>query len=1348
MNAAPQLNPLLRQLFRGSFRTLLPVTCLVTLLACLVLATGASAGAQPTGISPLNPPPNSPKRADSTWHSIVNATAHTRPGEVIENAAIIFRDGIIVAVKAGEEGKELDTGGARVWDAKGLHVYPGFIDAHIDVAAPEPEANAPGVHWNSRIMPQRSALDGTGIDDRTAESLRRLGFTAGAIAPRGGIFRGTAAVVSLARPASEQSADRPPVYRERAYHGVAFDTSRRGRGGDDDLSRWTSYPNSQMGAIAVIRQTLIDADWQVEARRAGGQIAANALDHLAAASVQVVTAGRSARIEEGRARRGDESRRSDRGDQDLGLDLQRGLPLVFDTDDELEALRAAKIAREFDRPGIILGSGYEFRRLEAIARDGLPIILPLRFPRAPDVSSVGRADSVELRDMMTWEQAPTNPRRLDEAGIKVALTTSKLRNRNEFEPNLTRAIRHGLPPERAMAMLTTIPAEMLGVADRMGTIEVGKAANLVIADGPLFVGFAERTGAGAGEESGEADAKAEEGDRPGAAGQTATTRGRIRDVWVDGFRHEISQAPVRNHVGRWQVSEMSGRRIDPAAAEGFTITITRNNQITFRRNARAEGRPATPPTNDVRATNVRVQGTQVDLAVDGSVIDSDGVVLVGMVVEGDALHGTSLLPGGSLIHWTARRLADAPEEGAARRASPPAAPLPAPRQPADTFAGTWHLTMDDQPEEEVTLTITRDLSVSLLVGGQMITGMDVQTEGNNLTFRFDSAMIGFEGLTEASIQRDGDSLSGSADIPAFDVVAFSGTREPGTAPPEEAAQDEQAVAEGADVEEGAQPAARRGARPAATPARDADREEREAIAQIPEQYGYPFGPYMMEHMPEQKAVLFTNATIWTAGPDGVIENGWMFIRDGKIAAIGQGGPPGRFGDIEVVDLAGKHLAPGIIDCHSHTGISRGVNESGQAVTSEVRIADVTNPDAISWYRQLASGVTTVNNLHGSANAIGGQSQTNKIRWGARHPDDKHMEGATPGIKFALGENVKQSNWGDRATTRYPQTRMGVETLIRDRFKAAREYAAMHNGARTQYLGDTPMIGPLFAKLPTRRDLELEALAEILAGERLVHCHSYRQDEILMLCRIAEEFGFRIGTFQHILEGYKVADEVAKHAIGASAFSDWWAFKVEVQDAIPQGGPIMWEEGVVVSFNSDSDELARRMNGEAAKAVKYSSPDRPIEPHEALKFITLNPAIQLGVASRIGSLEVGKDADFAIWSGPPLSSMSRCEATYVDGRRLFSLEDDQKHREVIRQERQRLIQKILSESRRRPGTTPGAGGRGREDRDEPGEARFAGDDSPRRSMMRAYYLDLVNRGIDPSAARPGDCGCDELEFHVH
>jgi N-acetylglucosamine-6-phosphate deacetylase len=383
----------------------------------------------------------------------------------------------------------------------------------------------------------------------------------------------------------------------------------------------------------------------------------------------------------------------------------------------------------------------------------------------------------------------------------------------------------------------------------------------------------------------------------------------------------------------------------------------------------------------------------------------------------------------------------------------------------------------------------------------------------------------------------------------------------------------------------------------------------------------------------------------------------MLVADGVIVAVGTSVNAPL--DAIVVDAQGKHLSPGIIDCHSHMATDGGINESSQAITAEVRIADFIDCNDVDIYRQLAGGVTSANILHGSANPIGGQNQVIKLRWGSL-PDEMKFKEAPPGIKFALGENVKQSSRAEPGT-RYPQSRMGVEQIIRDAFLSARQYQSAWQ--RWEQRHDT---------LPPRRDLELDALLEILKGERWIHCHSYRQDEILALLRTCEEFQVRIATLQHILEGYKVADAMARHGAMGSAFSDWWAYKIEVYDAIPYAGALMHQAGVVVSFNSDDRELARHLNHEAAKAVKYGN----VPPEEALKFVTLNPAKQLRVDQYVGSLEVGKHADFVLWSGPPLSVLSRCEQSWIDGRKYFDISEDKALRTESHRTRSVLVQKIL------------------------------------------------------------------------
>jgi N-acetylglucosamine-6-phosphate deacetylase len=439
---------------------------------------------------------------------------------------------------------------------------------------------------------------------------------------------------------------------------------------------------------------------------------------------------------------------------------------------------------------------------------------------------------------------------------------------------------------------------------------------------------------------------------------------------------------------------------------------------------------------------------------------------------------------------------------------------------------------------------------------------------------------------------------------------------------------------------------------------DEDKEEGKDAGAASFAVNYPLGAFGREKIPGQpRPTAFIHATIWTCGPAGLIEDGTLIVADGKIVAAGKeiAIPEGA----DVIDVRGMHITPGVIDCHSHAATDGGVNESTQAITCEVRVGDFVDANDITIYRQLAGGVTAANVLHGSANPIGGQNQVIKLRWGQTGEGLKFTE-APQGVKFALGENVKQSNW-ENANDRYPQTRMGVEQLYRDSFEAARDYARKMDAWKLNRRG-----------LPPRRDLELDALREILDGDRWIHCHSYRQDEILALLRILKQYEITIGTFQHILEGYKVADEMAKAGAMASAFSDWWAYKFEVYDAIPHAGALMHKQGVVVSFNSDDGELARHLNQEAAKAVKYGGVPR----EEALKFVTLNPAKQLRIDHLVGSLEAGKHADFVIWNGDPLSNFSRCEQTWIDGRCYFHRDEDDRMQRESFERRNVLIQKIL------------------------------------------------------------------------
>ena len=991
------------------------------------LRLGAAA-ALLTIISPVmaqTGPVNGVRPAEVRTHAITGATIVVQPNQMIENATIVVRDGVIQAV-----GQDVAVPpGARVWPADGLTVYPGLIDAAV-LLEPASIPDGPGAHWNAKVHPQWSAADEPLPSQSVRKELRSLGFTAAAVYPNEGVLRGSGVVVALA---------------DQDEHVLAYDGQAMMAAGFD---RGGGYPSSLMGSIALLRQTFYDAHW-----------------HGASRGVwQEYPQGNEPPI---------------RADALVALDdaVNGRQVVLFDVSDEHNALRAARIAREFDLDLVILGSGYEFRRLHDIVDLGVPIIVPLQFPDRPDVSGLSSSDRVTLRELMTWEQAPTNARRLIEAGATVALTTHRLKKRSDFYPNLRKAVKHGLDADAALAALTTVPAKLLGLDHMIGTIEVGKAANLVVVDGSLF-----------------------------------EKKAKIRDVWINGRRYEISKEPL--------VEFVSAGTLDTDL--GITLEVrvdTTKKSVSIQ-----------VDDEKIKAKKVVVQKDHISFVVAGRPFDVEGYVrLSGVLTEGEVV-GTGALPDGQRF----------------------------------TFTISPHADSDDEPEEGVA-----------------------------------------DAMSDDPVEENED---------------------------------------------------------------ESEEDDDEDFQMPPQELVYPLGAYGLSGLPEAQDVLITNATVWTSGPDGIIENGEMEIRDGKIAYVGSPRAQLDTAQMLVIDAAGKHVTAGLIDCHSHTGISGGVNEGGQTNTAEVRIGDVINPDDINFYRQLAGGLVAANQLHGSANPIGGQNSVVKLKWGGS-AEDFRVTDAIAGIKFALGENVK------RRTTRYPNTRMGVETFIRDGFIAARDYRAKWD----RYLGMSEDVRA--HTMPPRPDLELDTLVEILEGRRLVHCHSYRQDEILMLIRVAEEFGFTIGTFQHVLEGYKVAEAIASHGAGASTFSDWWAYKIEVMDAIPYNGALMHDVGVLVSFNSDSSELARRMNTEAAKAVRYGG----LDPHDALNLVTINPARQLRIDHRTGSLEVGKDADFVIWSESPLSTYARCEQTWIEGARYFDIEQDRMLAASAQAERQRLIQRVLHEAHGDPKT---------------------------------------------------------------
>jgi imidazolonepropionase-like amidohydrolase len=416
---------------------------------------------------------------------------------------------------------------------------------------------------------------------------------------------------------------------------------------------------------------------------------------------------------------------------------------------------------------------------------------------------------------------------------------------------------------------------------------------------------------------------------------------------------------------------------------------------------------------------------------------------------------------------------------------------------------------------------------------------------------------------------------------------------------------------------------------------------------------YPFNGYGSETKPQAETILVRNATVWTNEATGVVQNADVLIQNGKIAQFGKNlSTVGA----KVIDGTGKHLTNGIFDEHSHIALIS-INEGSQSVTAEVRMEDVINSEDINIYRQLAGGVTSSQLLHGSANCIGGQSAVIKLKWGEA-PDALRIPNMDGFIKFALGENVKQANWGDRARVRFPQTRMGVEQIMMDAFVRAKEYEKVMKNV---------------GGLPVRRDLELDALVEILNRKRFITCHSYVQSEINMLMKVADSLGFKVNTFTHILEGYKVADKMKAHGVNASTFSDWWAYKMEVKEAIPFNAALMTKVGVNTSINSDDAEMARRLNQEAAKTVMYGG----MTEEEAWKMVTLNPAKMMHLDNRLGSIKTGKDADVVLWNNNPLSVYAKPEKVIIDGAVYFDIEKDLLLRTEIKKERNRLIQKMLA-----------------------------------------------------------------------
>ena len=1069
--------------------------------------------------------PNGPFSHQHRCHALVGADVVTAPGERLEDATIILRDGRIESVGV-DVAIPAD---ARLWPMEDHVIYAGFIEPAATTSIESPTSGV-GSHWNDSIHPQLNLGNHTGIgslSNTATQSLRDAGYCVAAVYADTGILRGTGHITTL-----PESATTTQSYGATPGMTAAFE--RGGWGG--------SGPGSLMGSIALMRQTISDAAWYAAA-------------HAAADRNQL----------ESPIRRDDLA--------SLHGVVEGTQTLLIDVRDEKEAMRAGALAKELGLTLALIGSGTEFKDIPGIASLNCPIIVPVKYPKRPTLDSIDAAMRVPLYALQAWEQAPTNLRRLREAGVTTCVSTQDLSNPVDVHDALAKAIKAGLDENVALEQLTTAPAAMLNIEQHAGRIAPGLAAHLVVCDGDLF--------------------------------DDDTT---ITETWVSGHRHDHEQEPMTTLVGSGTIT------IGDMTADATLDTTKKKLTITL------------PDDTKAKIKKVSMTGHRLTAAVDGRLLGHEQWLRLAGVVRGDTVIGRVVQPDGRTLPMLLT--ISGPSDEVDDSSVDETAVKEDLDEETDTLAGSWmgSIQLGSEFEAPIEIIITQDddaISGTLMMMGQeMPLGPGTwDAESGSLAFIGSDPASGSDFSVKGHI--DGNSIDGTAISPMGEAT-FSATH----------------LAE--------------------TTGEDASEPEVRWTG-IPEDIAYPLGARGRVHAVTPDNVRFEHATLWTASDAGIIKDGCLIVQDGRIVYAGhtEAAPQS---DGRVIDATGLHITPGLIDCHSHTGIDGGVNEFNQACTAEVGIGDVVSGDDINWYRQLAGGLTGANQLHGSANPIGGRNSVVKIRWGqpARDFRNQHAPG---GIKFALGENVK------RSSGRYPDTRMGVEAFIRDRLAEAQAYAARLD----RWHALTP--DEQAKKIAPRRDYELDTLAEILAGERLIHCHSYRQDEILALLRTCEDFGITIGTLQHILEGYKVADDIAAHGCGASSFSDWWAYKVEVMDAIPWNGAIMHDQGVVVSFNSDDSELATRMNDEAAKAVRFGG----LPPEEAIKFVTLNPAIQLHIDDRTGSLEAGKDADFAVWNRDPLDSYSLCMQTWIDGARFYDRDEDASLAKRDAQERTRLVTLVLHES---------------------------------------------------------------------
>jgi imidazolonepropionase-like amidohydrolase len=1004
----------------------------VAFCICAVLSNARAQETFPSNGESANP--------KAECYALTNVRIVQSPTATIERGTIVIRSGTIEAVGVGAS----IPSDAVVYDLKGKTVYASFIELDSDYgmpvvpppapfsfsAAPQYETKTAGAYsWNEALKPEKQAHTMFVAAPKAADELRRLGFGAVQTFQHDGIVRGASTLVALG-----DGKENMLVLKDRAAEQLSFTkgTSRQ------------VYPSSLMGVIALLRQTYLDGDWYKKVPASALLLNTNKEYNISLAAWNDALA----------------------------------LPHIIDITGRLNIFRADRLGDEFGVQYIIRSNGGdEYMVIEDVKKTQAAFIISLNFPLPYNLDDPLDALGVTLAEMKHWELAPTNPAALEKAGVPFAFTSAGLKAKTDLMPNIRTALKYGLSRQQALAALTTVPAQLLKMADRLGTIERGKIANLLVVSGDIF------------------DAETS-----------------ISQNWVQGKLYEISNPATSDVRGTYQLSVTT-----PSGAPLTLITTTTN------------ATPGVSPSPYTLILKGTAAAPQAELTANG---DTTKIPVT--------LERTG---NGSLV--TVR------------------------------FAKTAKIKGD----------VTLSGWIDTKSAGETWSGKGQDETGTWLTW---------------SAKR----------TKAFEVVALKA-------------------------------------------------DSISPLANIGSRF-FPPNEYGAKTLPKQETVLIRNATVWTNEKEGIVQNADVMLKAGKIVGVGKNLTETG---ARIIDGTGKHVTAGIVDEHSHIAL-QAINEASQSVTCEVRQGDVINPEDIGIYRQLAGGVTTSHLLHGSANSIGGQTQLIKLRWGL-NAEQLKFEGAAPFVKFALGENVKQANWGDANRIRFPQSRMGVEQVITDAFQRAREYEAEWKAFSATKNGVQP-----------RRDLELDALVEILNSKRFITCHSYVQSEIAMLMRLTEQFNFRVNTFTHILEGYKVADRMKEHGASASSFADWWAYKMEVADAIPYNGALLHAMGVTVGFNSDDAEMARRLNQEAAKAVKYGG----VPEEDAFKFVTLNPAKMLHVENKVGSLKVGKDADVVIWSDNPLSIYARVETTFVDGIPYFDRTRDTQLREEIRAERARLTQGMMQAKR--------------------------------------------------------------------